>query len=167
MTSHDCNASSCAPNHSECQCIVEQYYEKLFKYCCVRLRETFAAEECTQEVFLTMLKKQDTLDFQNNIRGWLYATADRVILAYQREKQRQYTEIPLETALKIVDHRNPLESSGDIRFDCLTDEEYQLLSEYYSMEGSELHGLAQRMGLTYSGLYKRIQRIRQKLIEQM
>ncbi len=51
--------------------IVKQYYQFIYRYCLARLSEPNAAQDCTQEVFLTFYKKIAVLE-DDNILGWLY-----------------------------------------------------------------------------------------------
>lgn len=74
--------------------IAQQYYDAIFKYCCVRLNNEHAAKDCTQEVFLILYKKMDKLKLSENIRAWLYRTSDNVIKNYRRKNK---DSIPLDT----------------------------------------------------------------------
>lgn len=67
--------------------IAEQYYNAIFKYCCVRLDNEHAAKDCTQEIFLTLYRKIDKLKLSENVRAWLYRTADNVMKNYRRKNK--------------------------------------------------------------------------------
>lgn len=46
-------------NNTVCNEIIEKYYASIYRYCFVRLDyNEYAADDCTQEVFLILLKKQ-------------------------------------------------------------------------------------------------------------
>ena len=129
--------------------IVSENYESILRYCIIRLgNDSFAAEDCTQDVFLLLVRKSGELNLKQNIRGWLYAAADRVIKEHLTLESA--AEIPAET----------VERSGV--FDSLTDEEYNLLKRYYS-EKSEREQLANELGISLNTLYKRIHDIKLKI----
>ena len=75
-----------------CENAAEKYHQAIYRYCLGLLNgDVSAAEDCTQEVFLLLLEKKDSLDFDVNIRGWLYASANRIVKDYL--KQERYTKI--------------------------------------------------------------------------
>lgn len=78
--------------------VVEDNYEALLNYCMSRLkgdRET--AKDIAQTVVTILVDKWDCLDRTENLKAWLYRTADFNIKAY-RTKERLRRELcrPLE-----------------------------------------------------------------------
>lgn len=146
-----------------CTAVAAQYYEAIYKYCYVRLQYSReAAQDCTQEVFLTLVRKQDTLDFDGNIEAWLYAVASRMIKK-QRLLERPYREmLPLDTA-EIPDSGGFAEKTADSLPDILTERECQILTAYYDAEHGDKRQLAAAFGLTLPQLYEKIRRIKNKL----
>ncbi len=146
----------------KCESLIEQYYARIIRYSKSRLQgDVYAAEECTQEVFLLFLEKKDELDLSGNIQGWLYAAADRVILSYKRKKKiRQMIESEsFEASFSIPD---PSIAEQQIScFDVLTDEELSLLRRYYETDCK--CELAQELGITVNALYQRIFVIKKKV----
>ncbi len=138
--------------------IYREYYSAVFQYCRTRLNGDFAAaEDCTQEVFLVLVKKIKMLAKLESILPWLYGTADLEIKKYRRKhpEMTDIDEIPVPAAPEHAE--SPL--------DILDEEERRLVELYYG--GADKYALAQQMGISMDALYKRIQRIRQKLKEHM
>ncbi len=152
------------PIDALCDEFVKKNYRPIYLYCLHLLnQDVLAAEDCTQDVFLLMIQKKDTLDFEKNIRGWLYATADRICKDYRKREMKRTTLIiaSLDEIADIPDQNSPIDS--DAMLDCLSDEELQLLKAYYSEQYGERMLLAEKHGMTHSQLGKKIYAIRQKL----
>lgn len=119
-------------NNTLCNEIIEKYYASIYRYCFVRLDyNEYAADDCTQEVFLILLKKQHKLNLSDNIRAWLYETANRVIKAYLRKANKEDT---ISNPDEIEDKTAVIENDSQSALEGLTEEEYLLISEYYSSE---------------------------------
>ena len=119
-----------------------------------------AAEDCTQDVFYLLIKKSGELDLKHNIRGWLYATADRLVKEYQKQKAKRDQFQSYES--EMVEQPVEEETHYPI-FDVLTKEEYDLISRYYSLDKDEREELAHSLGISVNALYKRIHDIKQKV----
>ena len=147
-----------------CNQIIEQYYDEIVRYCIYLLKDDFrGAEDCAHDTFLLLLRKQNELDFDRNIRGWLYASADRIVKDYRRKQLRMQAMLNYDTANiedSAFDAETLLQSET---FDCLNDEELDLLKAYYAAQKGERIFLAKQYGLTISELYKKVHAIRQKL----
>ena len=138
--------------------IINNFYKKIFIYCYNKLRNEQAAEDCTQEIMLVLHKKVNTLDMSKDIRPWLYSVADKEIKAYQRKKVDM---VDIETMAEQLSE-NPFESSI---LDVLTDDERQLMDDYLS--GADRMKLAKKKNLTLGALYKRVSRIKEKILENL
>lgn len=137
--------------------IVNRYYTVILNYCKYRLGGNMkAAEDVTQEVFFTLYRKRNSLKMGENIKLWLYRTADNEIKVYIRKNpsflpMEDYDEIEAESDFPEID---------DSAFDCLTADELELLTDYYSGE-REL--AAKKNNLNMNSMYIRIHRIKKKL----
>ena len=141
--------------------VVQKYREELIHYCIAQTHMSYAdAEDIVQEVFLTLYTKKN-INFQDNIRAWLYETARRKIKSYYR-KNPLHDDLDAAADRTDVSYEISDEAGGSI-LDVLTKEEYQLLSEYYS--GCDRNSMAAKMGLTPNALYCRILRIRIKIMK--
>ena len=142
---------------SPIECIIEENYAVVFRYCVSRLNgDISAAEDCTQEVFLLMYKRIHDLDLTKSILPWLYRTADHVMQAYRRKN-------PVHESIETIPE--PIDESAlqESVLDALDENEKQLIISYYS--GEEKEKVAQSRGLSVPALYKQISRIKQKLLK--
>lgn len=149
-----------------CSEIIEKYYRSIYAYCFTQLNySNFSADDCTQEVFLLMIKKRKKLDFSDNIKLWLYRTADNVIRNYKRKNRNladidvDSLEIPVENDFEITSDN----SSGVL--DKLSDEELRLVQAYYGAGQGDKEEVAKKFGLNLRQLYKTIHKIKLKLRE--
>ena len=145
-----------------CELIINRYYDTVYNLCFARLnRNRQAAEDCTQEIFLTFFSKRGKLEFTDNIQLWLYRTAEKVIKSYIRRNKQILIDVD-EVADKLISEEQSFEEQS-VAFDCLSEEEKELLTIYYDYEYGERIRLAEEKGLTQSALYNRVYRIKQKL----
>ena len=148
-----------------CELIINRYYDTVYNLCFARLnRNRQAAEDCTQETFLTFFSKRSKLEFTDNIQLWLYRTAEKVIKAYIRRNKQILIDVD-EVADKLISEEQSFEEQS-VAFDGLSEEEKELLTIYYDYEYGERIRLAEEKGLTQSALYNRVYRIKQKLYKE-
>ena len=148
-----------------CELIINRYYDTVYNLCFARLnRNRQAAEDCTQETFLTFFSKRGMLEFTDNIQLWLYRTAEKVIKSYIRRNKQILIDVD-EVADKLISEKQSFEEQSEA-FDCLSEEEKELLTIYYDYEYGERIRLAEEKGLTQSALYNRVYRIKQKLYKE-
>lgn len=149
-----------------CSEIIEKYYRAIYAYCFTQLDYSkFAADDCTQEVFLTLLKKKERLYLSDNIKFWLYRTADNVIKSYRRKNSRisdvdiNDADIPVKNDFEVT-----YEESESV-LEKLSDEELKLVKAYYSSQQGDKEAVARRFGMNLKQLYKAIHKIKLKLRE--
>ena len=148
-----------------CELIINRYYDTVYNLCFARLnRNRQAAEDCTQETFLTFFSKRGKLEFTDNIQLWLYRTAEKVIKSYIRRNKQILIDVD-EVADKLISEEQSFEEQS-VAFDCLSEEEKELLTIYYDYEYGERIRLAEEKGLTQSALYNRVYRIKQKMYKE-
>ncbi len=106
---------------------------------CLANRSKESADEITQDVFLLLVQKWDTLQ-KDNIKAWLLAAARNKTLEYFRTEKKQSggINICLEEVSEIPDHDSSYELSEkeilkikDELLKTLTEEERQLYNAYY------------------------------------
>ncbi|MCR5717970.1 MAG: sigma-70 family RNA polymerase sigma factor [Oscillospiraceae bacterium] len=134
--------------------IIQTYYADILRYCNRKLGDHHAAEDCTQEVFLLLVKKADRLDLYKDIRPWLYAAADRIMKNYIRRNP------PAE------DMEDVPEPSEDFPYpesilDELEPPDRELLVAYFNAD--DHRQLARSLGISQAALYMRICRIKNKI----
>ncbi|MDE7225754.1 MAG: sigma-70 family RNA polymerase sigma factor [Ruminococcus sp.] len=136
--------------------IAEQYYNAIFRYCCVKMNNEHAAKDCTQEVFLIFFTKMDNLKLSENIRAWLYRTADRVMSNYRKKHKEMvsYDDVNVVTEDTY---------SVEIPFnDIISKDEYELLKSYY-IDGDDIEVISVRLGISTAAVAQRIHRIKSKI----
>lgn len=146
-------------NENTIQEIVEEYYDSIKKYCFYKLHNDNLAEDCTQEVFLILIKKKTVLINTDRIYSWLLKVADKVIKNQLRKNKK---ECSLDDVSEIEDRTH---ETSDV-FDVLSDDEYKLLSDYYNSDSQGKIELAEQNGLTMNQLYKKIHAIKEKIRQQ-
>ncbi|MBR1591737.1 MAG: sigma-70 family RNA polymerase sigma factor [Ruminococcus sp.] len=132
------------------------YYRSIYNYCLVRLNDSYAAQDCTQETFFIFYKKINKLD-EENIRGWLYRTADNVIKNYNK---KSVTPISDEEADKIS--VNDIYSEDMPFEEILKPNELKMLTEHY-VDGYDISEVAEKNGKSAASVYKMFQRLKLKL----
>lgn len=147
---------------SLCELIIREYYNMVYYFCFANLnRNRQAAEDCTQETFLVLFSKRSKLEYTDNIKHWLYKTAQKVMKAYLRKNKQIMLDID-DVADELYIEEETFKDANDA-FDCLTEEEKELLNIYYNYDYGERIRLAEEKGMTQSALYNKVYRIRQKL----
>lgn len=152
----------------KCEELTKSYYAPVFRRCLFLLNQDYlGAEDCTQDVFKLLIEKMDTLDLNQNIRGWLYEAAYRICANYLKQESRRRAVIiaSLDDVLEVPSKEDF--TDRDSVFDVLTEEEMKLLEAYYSEEYGNRSQIAAQYGLSTSQLFQRIYMIRQKLKEEL
>ena len=140
--------------------IYEQYYEKIYRFCCLRLNgNKELAEDCTQDVFLILLRKINKLNITTSIPSWLYGTA-------KNELNNYYRKIKNDISLDSPEASNI--SSEDMFSDGILDEildndEFILLEEFYVL-GENIDEIAKIRNKSPKAMYQQIRRIKQKIL---
>ncbi len=88
------------------QTLYTEYGPRVQRYCYVRLRSVEAAEECTQEVFISIWKHVPTFEYrgEGSFTAWLYTIANHVVISYLRKAQR-VAQVALTSEIGLVDSR--------------------------------------------------------------
>ncbi len=136
--------------------IAKQYYQAIFRYCLVRLDDEQTAYDCTQDVFLTLYRKMDKLKLSENVRAWLYRTADNVMKNYRRKNKIVVSIDELNEATEdIYSIEAPFEET-------ITKDEYELLDSYY-IKGENIGNISKRLGISKAAASQRLCRIKSKI----
>ncbi len=146
-----------------CGFLFQKYHSKVYDFCIKYLKNTHAAEDCTQEVFMIMLKKKKEINISKNLLSWLYETSKRVCKKYLDKNSIQFADID-DYAETISDANASAEKplSEEI-YESLDKKDADLLFEYINADCNERRKMAERIGITPNALCKRIKRIRSKV----
>lgn len=141
--------------------IVKKYYTVILNYCLYKLNGNLtSAEDVTQEVFLTLYKKLHRLRISDDIKYWLYKTADYEIKTYLRKNPSCLFEVDNNEMLS--EDSYPSFSESD--FECLTQEEINLLNDYY---GEKREQVIEKNECSSNAMYIKIHRIKKKLVDNL
>lgn len=147
-----------------CERLISQYYRELYNYILVRLRyNTQSAEDCTQELFMTFFQKHRTLNDSDNIRLWLYRTADNVVMSYRRKNISNTVSLEDSSEAMNTPSFDPPADGGSVLDEYLTPEEIEFVRLYYDSDYGERGKTAQKLGMTVTALYQRIYKIKSKV----
>lgn len=150
-------------DNETCEMIINRFYNDVYNFCLSRLKNTYAAEDCTQEVFLTLFRKRSKLDFSEKFRAWLYNAADKICRNYIKKNKNITVDID-DYAEVISDNSSNDTSLYQEIYDILDKEDADLLLEYIESDFGQRKQIAERLGITTKALYGRMDRLRQKVI---
>lgn len=146
-----------------CSIIFQKYHNYVYEFCFKYLTNIYVAEDCTQEVFMIMLKKKNKIDLSENLLSWLYETSKRVCKKYLSKNSNKFADID-DYAEMISDTNASAEKPlSDEIYEFLDKEDADLLFEYINADCDERRKMAARMGITSNALCKRIMRIKCKV----
>ena len=103
--------------------LVRKYQKQVHTLAWRKVRDFHIAEDITQETFLQVYQKLETLEDPTRFPGWLYVIADRLCIAWLRRNQR---------------HTEPLEDTD------ISEVETEVYSRYIAMEHAETFAEARR-----------------------
>lgn len=91
-------------NPSAIQALYERYSDPVGRYCYLRLGDLEAAQDCTQEVFLSIWKSIKKFEYRGELSftAWLYTIANNVVVSYVRKRNR-VQQVSLTPELGITD----------------------------------------------------------------
>ncbi len=150
-------------DNETCEMVINRFYNDVYNFCLSRLKNTHAAEDCTQEVFLTLFRKRGRLDFSEKFRSWLYSTADRICKNYIKKNGNITADID-DYADVIPDNSADGTPLSKEIYEILDKEDADLLLEYIDSDFGQRKQIAERLGITTKALYGRVDRLRQKVI---
>lgn len=148
-----------------CEMIIEKYYDMIYKFCENKLHDEQAAKECTQEVFLLFYEKRKKLDLSENFKYWLYKSAEKICNNYRRKNYIKMENI--DDYEDIIADESAQNFSPILKelYDILSPEDADLLLEYIEADKGKRKYIAKRMGITTIALYRRIDRIKKKVVD--
>ena len=154
-------------NSDQLEVVVNQYYDEIFCYTLSKLKPDIqGAKECTQDVFLLLFEKKDSLDLSGNIRAWLYQSANNIIKSYIRNEAKHRHLSLNDVTIPSYGELEQFFSETTISKikECLTAQEFRFLYDYYSLKRGNREKLAEQYGMTQSQLYAEIKRLKKKIL---
>jgi len=83
--------------------LYERYFDKIYRYCVMKVGDRAEAEDMTQQVFLKAANSISSFKWQNvPFSAWLYRIAHNQMVDYLRKKSRR-PSLPLDEAAAVSD----------------------------------------------------------------
>lgn len=148
--------------------IYKQYVKKVYQKCLSMTKDSTAAQDYTQDIFLKAFTKLDSFKNQSSFSTWLYSIAHNYCLDQIRLTNRSATE-RLEGQEYSIGPDDRKESTDyklqqlERLLDQLSAEEVMLLRLKHE-HGLSIKQLSQRYELSESAIKMRLKRSRDKLI---
>lgn len=146
-----------------CGVLFQKYHSYVYDFCLKYLENIQAAEDCTQEVFMIMLKKKNTINLSENLLSWFYETSKRICKQYIRKNPTKFADVDDYSEIISDDNASVEKPLSDEIYESLDKEDTDLLFEYINADCNERQKMAERMGITSNVLCKRIIRIKCKI----
>jgi RNA polymerase sigma-70 factor, ECF subfamily len=144
-----------------------QYGFFLKRRCCVILRDSAAAEDALQDVFVKVMKSEESLASLEQPLAWLYRIVHRVCLDMIRRRKVRKAE-DLETAQYEIELGAPHPSVSSEERDWATrflgtlDDEAQEIALCAFVEGMSQSQIADELGYSRVTINKRVQALKQQ-----
>jgi RNA polymerase sigma-70 factor (ECF subfamily) len=76
--------------------LYERYFDRIYKYVCLKIGNPVEAEDITEQVFLKMIEAIDDFQWQgSSFASWLYRIAHNQVVDTLRQQSRR-PQVPLE-----------------------------------------------------------------------
>ena len=152
--------------------IYESNAKAVFRYCLVRLSgDRAAAEEATSDTFMTLFRKWDQLDLDDNISAWLIRSAEWCI-KHQKHKYGNYygKVVPIDDSAERNLHDPLSDVEGALEAQELAERIEKALPSNYAMlfrlryiEGLTIADTARRLNEPYANVRLRCARLERSL----
>ena len=149
---------------------IEQQYDKLLRYCYMKLRDRTLAEDVTQETFIRFFESKDYHSIGKEM-AYLYTIARNLCIDYFRKQKEELIEDLPAKIQEMPDSSDKVESivdqlSIEQALDHLTDDEREAVVLRFSGELS-VEDIAKSMGISRFAVRRRISSALEKLRKEM
>lgn len=149
---------------------IEQQYDKLLRYCYMKLRDRTLAEDVTQETFIRFFESKDYHSIGKEM-AYLYTIARNLCIDYFRKQKEELIEDLPAKIQEMPDSSDKVESivdqlSIDQALDHLTDDEREAVVLRFSGELS-VEDIAKSMDISRFAVRRRISSALEKLRKEM
>ena len=149
---------------------IEQQYDKLLRYCYMKLRDRTLAEDVTQETFIRFFESKDYHSIGKEM-AYLYTTARNLCIDYFRKQKEELIEDLPAKIQEMPDSSDKVESivdqlSIEQALDHLTDDEREAVVLRFSGELS-VEDIAKSMDISRFAVRRRISSALEKLRKEM
>ena len=149
---------------------IEQQYDKLLRYCYMKLRDRTLAEDITQETFIRFFERKDYHSIGKEM-AYLYTIARNLCIDYFRKQKEELIEDLPAKIQEMPDSSDKVESivdqlSIEQALDHLTDDEREAVVLRFSGELS-VEDIAKSMDISRFAVRRRISSALEKLRKEM
>ena len=149
---------------------IEQQYDKLLRYCYMKLRDRTLAEDVTQETFIRFFESKDYHSIGKEM-AYLYTIARNLCIDYFRKQKEELIEDLPAKIQEMPDSSDKVESivdqlSIEQALDHLTDDEREAVVLRFSGELS-VEDIAKSMDISRFAVRRRISSALEKLRTEM
>ena len=149
---------------------IEQQYDKLLRYCYMKLRDRALAEDLTQETFIKFFESKDYHSIGKEM-AYLYTIARNLCIDYFRKQKEELIEDLPAKIQEMPESRDKVESivdqlSIEQALDSLTADEREAVVLRFSGELS-VEDIAKTMGISRFAVRRRISSALEKLRKEM
>ena len=143
------------------------YYKDIYKFCLVKLQfKNEYAEDCAQNVFMTLFRKLSEGKVIENPRAFLYSVANKLLLKEFSDISKNDNDdlICLDSPKYAVNIEDLIDNNFKLEEikSLLTEEELKLIGMRYE-EGYSVEEIAIMLHLSKVAVSKRLYRIRQRI----
>lgn len=161
-------AAALAGNTTAAERIVREYTPLVLGSCVSALRDRYAAEDVTQEVFLFALSHLERLREPEKLSEWLYGIARRMCLAYLRREREYLDPGDLEASLpydaRLDERLIESERSAAVRRSVASlSEKNRAAVELYYFGDMSVTDVAAQLGVSEGTVKSRLHEARKKL----
>ena len=149
---------------------IEQQYDKLLRYCYMKLRDRALAEDLTQETFIKFFESKDYHSIGKEM-AYLYTIARNLCIDYFRKQKDELIEDLPTKIQEMPESRDKVEDivdriSIEQALDSLTADEREAVVLRFSGELS-VEDIAKTMGISRFAVRRRISSALEKLRKEM
>ncbi|MEX0928517.1 MAG: sigma-70 family RNA polymerase sigma factor [Balneolales bacterium] len=143
------------------------YRDKIYHYLNSKLRDPEQAEDLTQEIFVSILHKEQELKGIKNLDSWIYRVANNKLIDYTRKRKEihlepdTFPEAGSDSIATLTDNINSCLKRIIEEYD---DQESVLLLDVFSGNLTQKEA-ARRINMPYSTLKSRVQKARNEIFK--
>lgn len=147
----------------------DTYYEKISRFCNIKLKNRTEAEDCVQECFMVYYKRILKGEEIGNTGAFLYKIADNLVKTQWRQDKKANNIIPLEdlaetlASNEVFDYSNIDYDSCAEKIIKVLDEKEQYLYKLKYTHKKSIAEIAEELNISFDATAKRLSRLRQKV----
>ncbi len=147
----------------------DTYYEKIARFCNIKLKNRNEAEDCVQECFMVYYKRILSGEEIGNTSAYLYKIADNLVKTQWRQDKKANNIIPLDDLAETLvteesyDYGNiDYEACAEKIIEIFDEKEKKLYKLKYTDQKS-IAEIAEELNISFDATAKRLSRLRQKV----